>query len=274
MLLFKSILPVRDQNEVYYRLRMKKASKEIKAEWISLEKMEWKPDEDIAEDGHHYSTRGTEKMMKAVANAIKSSTNIDVLKGMEFSDQPYENIYRRHWKVGCYKCTRIHERGKCPALSEASLNVSIHAPTNSSNNSVESFHSIGNATGEKDDSEASLKISDGPKSPGGCSAKDVLMAVTRSHLTPNHSLTAPISAAVAAAAAAASFDEFGVPIPVRSASAGQPISEHRNRSSSAKRGRVDSDEANGPMAQRPKGPSKDAFRGHISRLSLEKTGKK
>ena len=260
------------------RARMKRAAKEMKADWISLEHLQWNRENDIAEDGVHYSPSGTKKMMETVAARIKSSTGRNVIEGMDFTDRPYENIYRNHYKYGCYRCTRIHPRGtQCPPLSDAALNLSITGPNNnSSSNSADSFHSVNNANSGLEGSEESLKLSDGPRSPGGCTARDVLLAVTRSHLHPNHALTAPVSAAVAAAAAATSSGE-GLTLQSR-LSSGSPIPmDPRSRSSSqSKRGRMPSDEASGqkdPNGKRPK-DSGQKPNAHQSRLSLEKNGKK
>ena len=257
------------------RSRMKRAAKEMKADWVSLEHLNWIPEEDVAEDGHHYSAKGTKKMMEAVAQRVLDSTGNNIVANMEFPERQYENIYRKHWKYGCNRCTKIHARGTCPPVSDDILNTTT-GPTNSSSNSVDSFHSIGNAISGKEDSEESLKLSDGP-SPGGCTAKDVLLAVTRSQLQPNHNtLTAPVSAAVAAAAATMLGGE-GLSSQCRISSSSPIPSDPRNRSSSAKRGRMESEEANGSKDQggkRPKDHGGPKGNGHNSRLSLEKHVKK
>ena len=42
------------------------------------------------------------------------------MAGMEIQEKPYNAIYRDHWKVGCYRCTRFHSGNEaCPALPEA-----------------------------------------------------------------------------------------------------------------------------------------------------------
>ena len=256
------------------RSRMKKAAKEMNAEWVSLENLNWIPEEDIAEDGHHYSAKGTKKMMEAVAQRVQSCTGNNIIADMDFPEQQYEKIYRKHWKYGCYRCTKIHPRGPCPPPPEELLNTSIPGPTNSSSNSVDSFHSIGNATRGQEDSEESLGLSNGP-SPGGTPID--MVAVTRSQLQPtNNALTAPVSAAVAAAAAATLGGE-GLSLQYRGSATSPFPSDPRNRSSSAKRGRVSSDEISGNKdagGKRPKDHGGPKGNGHQSRLSLDKNVKK
>ena len=184
------------------RSRMRKVSKETKSTWVSLENIPWKPEEDLEEDGVHYTKTGTHKVLSALAVKVKEATDIDIMDGMSLSDKPYDGIYRGHWKYGCYRCTRIHERGICPELPEAFLNLSNNS-NNSNNNTNDSFHSItqnGNdevdlenmASFDLNNSEGNLMIVTPPKADP-----------TDTSNRPSRSATAPISAAVAAASAAA-----------------------------------------------------------------------
>ena len=64
------------------------------------------------------STSGTQKILNKVGEKIKETTGIDVVEGMDAQQKPYNSIYRGHYKFGCYRCTRLHERGPCPPLPE------------------------------------------------------------------------------------------------------------------------------------------------------------
>ena len=120
------------------RKRMKQVAKESKATWISLQHVDWVPEEDVDNDGTHYSKSGTGKIMAFVGEKIKEETAVDTILNMEMQEKPYEAIYRGHYKFGCYKCTRVHERGPCPPLPEAVLNSSNDSLNNSTNSSNDS----------------------------------------------------------------------------------------------------------------------------------------
>ena len=121
------------------RKRMKRVAQETKAQWVSLENIDWIAEEDVAEDGHHYSVTGTRKVMEAAAAAIKAKTDIDALQDMDFQSKPYGRIYNNHYKVGCYRCTFFHERGRCPPLPDSgcdSSNSSSSGEDDSFSNSI------------------------------------------------------------------------------------------------------------------------------------------
>ena len=109
---------------------MKKVSKEAKATWISLEAVKWKPEEDVAEDGTHFTPAGTKKVLEVVGAKVMEVTGVDMMLGMEVEEKPYAGIFNGHYKFGCYRCTKVHERGRCPEL-----NVSNNSPDNSPNSS-------------------------------------------------------------------------------------------------------------------------------------------
>ena len=122
------------QHWAMVRSRMKKVSKETKANWVSLENIPWVHAEDVEDDEVHYTKSGTLKVMTALAAKVKEIANVDILEGMEMQERPYEGIYRGHYKFGCYKCTRIHDKGTlCP---QSNINGS---PANSSTNSISSW---------------------------------------------------------------------------------------------------------------------------------------
>ena len=131
------------QHWAMVRSRMKKVSKEAKANWISLEDVPWKPEEDLAEDGVHYTPSGTRKVLDAVGAKVKDVTGIDMMEGMDVEERPYGGVYNGHYKFGCYRCTKVHGRGRCPEtpLPASSPNNSIDATTAGS-----SYHSIGDSS--------------------------------------------------------------------------------------------------------------------------------
>ena len=112
------------------RSRMRKSAKKTNSTWISLNDLDWIPEEDYHEDQHHYTESGTKKVMKKVRDKIKQDTGIDVLDGMELTSRPYSGIYR-HYKFGCNRCTRLHENGPCPPHPEFDADASL-SDTNSS----------------------------------------------------------------------------------------------------------------------------------------------
>ena len=132
------------------RSRMRKVAKKTNSTWISLNDLDWVPEEDVHEDHIHYSASGTRKVMAKVSEKIKQATNIDVMEGMEVADKPYGGMFNRHYKFGCFKCTRLHEHGACPPLpEEATTNDDADADShlNSSKESNDStLFDAGNVT--------------------------------------------------------------------------------------------------------------------------------
>ena len=100
------------------RSRMRKTAKKTKSTWISLNDLDWVPEEDTHEDRVHYTESGTKKVMEKVRVKIQQETGIDVMEGMEIVARPYSGMFNRHYKFGCYRCTRLHDHGPCPSLPE------------------------------------------------------------------------------------------------------------------------------------------------------------
>ena len=57
-----------------------------------------------------------------------------MMVGMEIQERPYAGVYNRHYKFGCYRCTKVHEHGRCPELDVS--NNSPNSSINSSNNNI------------------------------------------------------------------------------------------------------------------------------------------
>ena len=87
------------------RSRMKKVAKNLKATWVTLQHVDWVAEEDVADDGIHFSKAGTKKIMETVGEKIKEVTGTDVLAGMEMQEKPYNGIYRGHYKIGARSYT-------------------------------------------------------------------------------------------------------------------------------------------------------------------------
>ena len=109
------------------RSRIRKMAMKIKAEWVSLDHVDWIAEEDVATDGVHYSTSGMQKFMEAVSAKVKEVTGKEIMEGMIIQEKPYAEISRAHYRVGCHRCTRHHDGRECPPLAiaeDAELNGS------------------------------------------------------------------------------------------------------------------------------------------------------
>ena len=105
------------------RQRIKEVSKEAKATWIS-----------------YYLPAGTKKVLEVVGVKVKEIAGIDMMEGMDVEKRPYPGVFRGHYKFGCYRCTKVHGRGRCPETI-----ISINSSDNSSINTTavgDSFHSF------------------------------------------------------------------------------------------------------------------------------------
>ena len=105
------------------RSRMRKTANKTKAKWISLNDLDWVSEEDTHEDRVHYSESGTKKVMKKVREKIMQDTGVDIMEGMDITAKPYSGISNRHYKFGCFRCTRVHEHGSCPSLPDDSADL-------------------------------------------------------------------------------------------------------------------------------------------------------
>ena len=129
------------------RSRMRKTAKKTEATWISLNDLDWVPEEDVHDDHVHYTESGTRKVMEKVRAKIMEKTGVDVMEGMEIAAKPYSGMYNRHYKFGCYKCTRLHEHGPCPALPDVDMDASLSDADSSVNDGSSSPSLTGSVTG-------------------------------------------------------------------------------------------------------------------------------
>ena len=138
------------------RSRMRKVAKTVKAEWVSLAGIEWKA-EDLEEDDVHWSRAGTRKILNAIQARVKEVTKRDFLDGMGTQAKPYSGVHGGHWRVGCYRCTRMHPKGTCPPLPDVNLDES--SGSNNSISNTASFHSADGRSAEVSEDEVSLHSS-------------------------------------------------------------------------------------------------------------------
>ena len=117
------------------RKRMRKVAQKTNSTWISLNDLDWVPEEDVHTDHVHYSVSGTKKIMEKVREKIKKDSGIDVMEGMDIVEKPYSGLFNRHYKFGCYKCTRVHDHGACPPLPDSAVREDLDSSTNSVNSS-------------------------------------------------------------------------------------------------------------------------------------------
>ena len=147
------------------RSRMRKAAKNVKAEWISLAGIEWK-EEDLEADEVHWTRAGTRKVINAIQSRVKEVTKKDFFDGMGIQAKPYSGIHGGHWRVGCYRCTQMHPKGTCPPLPETTLDESSSSNSDSTSNNnsnasiaTTSFHSAGSSGAEISEDGVSLHSS-------------------------------------------------------------------------------------------------------------------
>ena len=119
------------------RSRMRKVAQKTKAHWVSLAGITWKEEEDVDKDEIHYTRAGTRKVLNAIQTRVREVTKKDHFDGMGVQEKPYSGVYSGHWRVGCYRCTRMHPRGTCPPLPTANPGDTINS------NITDSFHSTG-----------------------------------------------------------------------------------------------------------------------------------
>ena len=135
----------------------------MKAEWISLAGIEWK-EEDVEADEIHWTRAGTRKILNIIQARVKEATKKDYFDGMGVQAKTYGGIHGGHWKVGCYRCTRMHPKGTCPPLPELDLDESSNsnnASINTSNNAsiISSFHSVEGPNADNSEDGVSLHSS-------------------------------------------------------------------------------------------------------------------
>ena len=244
------------------RSRMKKAAKEAKSHWVSLQNLDWIAEEDIDEDGIHYSKSGTVKVMEAVAEKVKNVTGIDPIAGMEFQDKQYKAIYRNHYKFGCYKCTRIHERGACPSLP-IDNNDSINSELNnsSSDNDDQTSHNATHAISD----EESFAIGDATIQEDAGFVTDIVSDHPEQRLS--------LSGTPSTASSRGSNKGHLTPHPMKNF-----LKENRERSSSASKREREANEDASDNSQdknkRAKANDKKANRSHVPRAANDKGAKK
>ena len=98
------------------RAGMKKVARKAKAEWIPLHEVPWNAGVDLEEDQIHYSRAGTRKIFDVIQKKVEEVTGKDHFDGMAVKERPYSGMHSGHWRVGCFRCTRLHPRGQCPPL--------------------------------------------------------------------------------------------------------------------------------------------------------------
>ena len=262
------------------RQRMKRVAKKTKATWISLQNIDWVPEEDVADDGIHFTKSGTKKVMEKVGNQISEATNINLLANMDFHEKPYDAIYRGHYKFGCYRCTRIHNRGRCPPLPADILdnsNSSNNSSNDSLNSSLESViekppaaHDISRDSWLEDDDEATPTNLEASAASSTGSAP--VSAETSGSGRQRNTSSAEALASASASAAIASFDAV--------ASTGsqlmKELNNNRNRSTSSKRDRENNEEelSQANDKRNKTDEARKNQKGHASRVNAGKKAKK
>ena len=237
------------------RATMKRTASKCKASWVSLEHVDWDTETDVLDDGVHYTKSGTQKLLNKVAERIRGDTGVDILEGMELQEKPYAGIYRQHYKVGCYKCTRLHERGPCPPLSSPG--------DGGSSSSSSDGDSSSSATGDNNNDSSS-----NPHANESILSRDLEDAASAAAAAAAaaHSISDDDSSFVEGANLQMSFVEMVIDDPGRRASLGGPetvrvAAESRTRSASVnKRAREPSDDSmtqTGNKKKKEKTPSKD-----------------
>ena len=101
------------------RSELKRCAAGPGATFIPMEAVNLMP-VDMEPDEIHFSPAGTKKVLSHIRDFIKRKKGIDILGNFKVSDRPYGGVKGHHFKVGCYRCTRIHpkEDGCPPSIME------------------------------------------------------------------------------------------------------------------------------------------------------------
>ena len=270
------------------RARMKKVAKKAKAEWISLNDVKWVAEEDVTQDGIHWSQSGTAKVMETIGKKVKEVTGVDVMEGMSIQERPYAGINRIHYRVGCFRCTRMHDGRKCPPLPDvantsnnSSLNgssfnsssindegISFHSANNDSSSHESSHNSSNNSNTNHGNSEAEAAAT--------ADGTDKLIMMQIQSMAPT---ATPPSAAAAAAIAASPL--LGAAVSDESPEPGKPslkaFKGSASRSPSAQKRALDKS-VNGSSEStekkmRTRTDAKEG-KGHVPRSGPQKVAKK
>ena len=97
----------------FIRAEMKRTAAKIGCPFVDLEALSFAP-EDLDNDGTHYSASGTRKVMGEVRTFVNEFLGKEVIAPFQVAESPYDGCSDRHHKVGCMKCTRLHDEFACP----------------------------------------------------------------------------------------------------------------------------------------------------------------
>ena len=294
------------QHWAMVRQRMKKVSKEAKATWISLEAVQWKPEEDVAEDGTHYTPAGTKKVLEVVGAKVKEVAGVDMMLGMEVEERPYAGVFNGHYKFGCPRCTKVHERGRCPEIplpigspnhsndtttfgepfhsfeanNSNSGNNSNNSSSNSNNNNNNNNNSLNLLSLESDEDVAiqssqslphfTAKEKSTPLAPGSIIRADRVIEATTTMTT---SILEALAAGPQPPPPSPSFNNIDSPTTISGVVRSNP--ELRNRSTSAKRARDSIGElVENSLEKKKKAHQDKKPKGHVSRVQNAANAKK
>ena len=104
-----------EDEQRFLRAEMRRLATEAGGKFIPMDDLNL--EEDDMDDEIHLSERGTRRFLMEVRDFIRADIGKDVFGDIATSSRDYAGQRLRHYKVGCPKCTFLHEGPTCPKQS-------------------------------------------------------------------------------------------------------------------------------------------------------------
>ena len=116
----------------FLRAEMKRCATKAGASFIPLHQLDLEDDDFEDDDDVHLSKKGTKGVLDAIKTSVFEKTGKDILGSFKLADRAYAGV-RLHYKVGCHRCTRLHQGRICPPyLQQHPATPHINGSDNSS----------------------------------------------------------------------------------------------------------------------------------------------
>ena len=97
----------------FLRAEMRRMASEAGGKFVPMDTLVLN-DDDMTADGVHLTETGTRRYLTIIRNFITNDTGKDYFGDILTSSREYAGQRLRHWKVGCAKCTFLHQGQACP----------------------------------------------------------------------------------------------------------------------------------------------------------------